>query len=439
MPENESIKKPEEQSTGGDKVQLNLWSLGRSFIKLLPLILLAMLFAFLFSRSDLITKLEKLTLVVQMHLNMPEENSNVVIVEITQQDFEEIFRGKTRPLNPEGLHRLINAVSKGEPCVIGVDIDTSFTEYQNFKIEPDWQNKIIWARTALGTARTDGQKPLALDVLGNQNLGLNKRAGLPYVIKDGEDHIVRRYERMIDTVEGKLPSLAWAIYKEGERLKKENPNQKCVGISFPALDENDPPRFIGYSRSFEGGSGELNDAEEDSKVIEGIGRFKIPASHILNFAESDNWNKELIKDKIVLIGGSYLGEDRHETPLGEMLGVEILANVIETELRGGGVKPLNWLTTALIAIFDGIILIVIFVYAEEKKIKAYKAILISVIVLLFLSFVCSLLTYHSFSYWAFFAPVMIGVLLTEIYDKAKDHLKVKYKDKISETFSAIMN
>ncbi len=73
-----------------------------------------------------------------------------------------------------------------------------------------------------------------------------------------------------------------------------------------------------------------------SRGADGVGRTRIPAAHILKFAENNWQNNSLIKNKIVLIGGSYLEEDKSETPLGVMNGVEIHANVIESDLRGGG-------------------------------------------------------------------------------------------------------
>lgn len=405
-----------EKSDNQEKPDFQLRSFAATLIKTLPVILLASLFAFIFTRSDLVVKLEKLTHQIRMQLNQAEDDSPVVIVEITQDSFEQDFKGQTRPLDPEILHRLISAVAKGQPCVIAVDIDTTFSQFKDFNIDRNWKPYTIWARTALIKKQGDDEKPLALDVLGSQDLELNTNSGLAYVIKDADDLTVRRYVRMIETFEGKMPSFAWTIYKKGEE-------RQCSGINFPLLDEKEPPLFINYSRG-----------------PEEIKRTKVFASDILQSAESDDLaNSELLKNKIVLIGGSYLGEDRHQTPLGEMLGVEIAANIIETELSGSGVKPLNWITNSLIAFFDGIILLGIFVFAETRKIPFYKAILISLASIIFLSFLCSLLLYHSFSYWMYFAPVMFGILIAEIYDKTKDYLKGDYKSKLNETISAITN
>jgi CHASE2 domain-containing sensor protein len=404
-------QKQEKNLDDSNETESFIWSLGKSLVKTLPLIVLALLFAFVFSRSDLITSLEKFTHTIQMRLNQSEEDSRIVIVEIDQESFEQDFQGQTRPLNPQALHRLITVISKGQPCIIGVDIDTGFSEFNKdtFNVEQPWQPYTIWARTTQIKTSKDDEKPLALSVLGSQNLRLNENSGLAYVIKDNKDHLVRQYVRKIDTFEGNLPSFAWAIYqKSAER--------QCAGMNFPQLDENEPPLYIRYLRG-----------------PEEIKRSRVYSSSLLNGDANALADSTIFKDKIVLIGVSYLGEDRHETPLGEMLGVEILANVIETELSGGGIKPPSLLTIILLSIFDGLLLLAIFELVKPW----YKAFLISLVTLLVLSFACSFLTYDfSFSYWAFFAPVMFGVLLTEIYDRAKDHLKGEYKKGIKETFAA---
>lgn len=139
----------------------------------------------------------------------------------------------------------------------------------------------------------------------------------------------------------------------------------------------------------------------------------------------------MIKDKIVLLGGTYLNEDKSDTPLGEMSGVETTANVIESELRGS-MKPPSFLSMAFLQIFDGVLLIALFQIFPWRK-----AFILSLPFIVVLSLACSLFSYYSFSYWLFFAPVMIGVLLTEIIDKGKDYFKKRYKGKVEETYQEL--
>src|SRR5205085_10007204 len=90
------------------------------------------------NRAGLVNRLETTFLDWQMRLDVPDEESQVVIVDITQKDFENVFRGQTRPLQPDALRTLINAVAKGQPCVIAVDVDTHFAQFKDFNVSNEW-------------------------------------------------------------------------------------------------------------------------------------------------------------------------------------------------------------------------------------------------------------------------------------------------------------
>jgi len=360
--------------------------------------LLAVLFTFILNRAGLLNELETTLLDTQMRLDVPSRESNVVIVDITQQDFAQIFEGQTRPLKPESLRKLIAAVARGGPCVIGVDIDTSFPQFKDFKAEDEWP--VIWARETEEVPADINQRAAPLDVLGGQKPSLNDRSGIPFLIDD-PGRITRRYTRLIETTQGKRPSFAWAVYKEASR--------NCRGIDFPDLPENTDPLLIRYSRG-----------------VEGVGRPRITATNIIRLAENSDWqNNNLIKNKIVLLGGSYLGDDKHDTPLGVMTGLEVMANVVESELRGGGIEPPNFFTMGLLLLFDGVLLIGLFQIFPLRR-----ALLFSIPLIIVISLACSLITYRSFSRWVFFAPIMVGVVLTELIEMAKE----RYKREIKTTY-----
>lgn len=356
--------------------------------------LLAGLFTVVLNRAGLLGQLETTFLDAQMRLDVPDEESQVVIIDITQNDFQGIFQGQTRPLNPEALRTLIDAVAKGQPCVIGVDIDTHFAQFKDFKVADGWP-PVIWSREVAELPADVNQKPAPLDVLGGQNPALNEKSGIPLLIDDAGSKTTRRYVRLIETTLGKLPSFPWAVYKERQ-------GRSCEGVTLPALEDSTDALLIRYSRG-----------------SEGVGRTRITASNVVRFAEDTSWQDNgLVKGKIVLIGGSYLGEDRHDTPFGQMTGIEVMANVVESELRGGGIKPPNSLTLGLLLLFDGFLLIALF-----QVLPFRKALLLSLPIIVLLSLACSFLTYHSFSRWAFFAPVMIGVMIAELLDMVKDVYK----------------
>lgn len=363
-------------------------------LKGLSFMLLAGFFTLVLNRAGLLSQLETTFLDAQMRLDVPEQESPVVIIDITQGDFERDFQGQTRPLKPEALWSLISAVAKGRPCVIGVDIDTHFPQLKDFKVAEDWP-PVIWAREVADLPADGSQKLVPLGVLGGQSPSLDGKSGIPLLIEDAGSGTARLYVRMVETTLGTQPSFPWAVYKESRSLG-------CAGAATPAPQENTEPLLIRYSRG-----------------SEGVGRTRLTASNVTSFAHSAGWqNNDLLRGKIVLIGGSYLGEDRHNTPLGRLTGVEVMANIVEGELRGGGIRPPNNLTIGLLLLFDGFILIALF-----QLLSFRRALLVSPTVILLLSLACSFLTYRSFSRWAFFAPVLLGVTFAELFDMVKDIYK----------------
>ena len=372
-------------------------------VKYLPLLVLALLMSFVSSRAGLISEWQTTSLNLQMRLDMPSEESSVVIVDITQEDFDEIFKGQTRPLNPDALHRVVSAVVKGNPCVVGVDIDTSFPQFKNFSLT-DAMSNVVWSRETAQLPKDVNESVVPLDVLGGQNAAYNERSGIPFLIDDSK-RIPRYYTHLIKTTEGDVPSFAWAVIKEGIR-------RNCEGIRFPAIVETPERYIIGYSRG-----------------SDGAGRTRVSASDILKFSEDPEWrNNNLIKNKIVLLGGTYLGEDQSDTPIGPMSGVEIIANVIESDLRGG-VKTPGFVSMSLLQIFDGMLLVALFQIFSWRK-----AFLMSLPFIVLVALACSFFTYYSFSYWLFFAPIMVGVVFTELFVKVNDFFKKRYQREIRSTY-----
>ncbi len=380
-------------------------TLVQRILRAIPLVVLAVVFTFILSRTGAFAELETTILDTQMRLDMPETESPVVIVDIGQEDFDTIFGGKTRPLDPAGLKQLTDAVAAGAPCAVAVDIDTSFDQFSEF-VMSDTMANFIWSRSTIESSGSE--KPQPLRVLGRDDDVLYGHSGLP-PLGDNDKRITRYYARAIETTLGPLPSLGWRVFEEAR-------DRKCPNISFPQIKQESGSFVIGFSRG-----------------SEGRGRIKIPAKNILTMAASSGWaSNELIRDKIVVIGGSYLGEDRYDTPIGVLTGAEIHANVIETELRGGGIKPPGLATIILLQIFDGFLLLGLYQVFSWRK-----AALLSIPLILVFSLACSFVTYYSFSYWLFFLPVMLAVALTQIFDEVKDYFKGRYKREIKEGYQTV--
>lgn len=373
-------------------------SLPRRIARATPLILVLVLLGVVFSRLGVLHKLETLTLDTEARLNSPVADSEVAIVNIVDGDYEKMFDSKS-PLNSAGLRDLIDAIATGQPRVIGVDIDTSDKQFRDgFQIPPSWP-PIVWERIVKELPESADEKPEPISVMGGRDAALDRDSGLALLVQDADDKVTRRYRRFIDTTEGPLPSFSWAV------VHKFAPEKALL------LDDWAEPLLIRYSSDREGSE-----------------RLEFTAGKVIELAPQ--WKaapqSSPLRSKIVLLGGSYLGQDRHDTPLGKMVGVRVLANVIETELGGGGYGPPGRSTIALLEIFDGVLLILLFHFFSSVR-----AVLISLVIVPLLALVCSLLSFGSVSRWAYFAPVLVGVLLFELYEHFRRHTVPQVYEEIS--------
>lgn len=336
----------------------------------------------LFSQFSNLHKFQNLILDTNMSLSDAPTTTEVAIVKITDEDYRGFFEGKS-PLDPSKLQWLINAISKGKPKLIGVDIDTSAPQFSVVQIGRDWP-PIIWSREPKEVPQTVLEKTELLDVLGGKDRALNANSGIPFLIEDPEDKVTRRYRRLIETTEGLMPSFSWAVARQALAKKQNN---------LEASQEDFYIRFYNSQKGMTIGS-------------------NFPASTILELSmAADPSKNHPLKDKIVLLGGAYLGQDLHDTPVGRMNGVEIIGQVVETELQGGGDKAHNKLYIILLEIFEGVI--VIFLFQFFHKAGFLKALMMNLLTLFLLAVVCSYMAFGIFGGWKYFAPLLILILLYE--------------------------
>jgi CHASE2 domain-containing sensor protein len=365
-----------------------------------PVIVLLILLVVVFSRLGVLHKFETVALDSEMRVNVAPAQSDVAIVNIIDEDYQRIFESQS-PLNPGKLHDLIDDIASGGPKVVGADIDTSDKQFQvTPRIETSWP-PIIWEREVKHLPESVNERLEPKSVLGERGPVFDQESGLAHLIADSDDKVIRRYPRFLETSEGLLPSFAWAVVHKFDPEKTKT------------LDENTDPLLIRYSGDREGSH-----------------RFEFTATKVHELSQQwrDNPGSSPIRGKIVLLGGSYLDKDQYDTPLGRMIGVRILGSVIETELAGGGFKAPNKFTIALLEIFDGLLLILLF-----HIVRPLKALLISAVIIPILSLACSLISFGSVSRWAYFAPVLIGVLLYELYEDFRRRTIPHLYEEISHT------
>ncbi|ANB74934.1 hypothetical protein AYM40_21015 [Paraburkholderia phytofirmans OLGA172] len=232
----------------------------------------------------------------QLFHALPVGSRQVTIVSIEQDDYKQIFHDQS-PLNDQKLRKLIEKILEGNPAALGVDIQTADPQFQSLDNLPDL-NKVVWARASISKSE-DRIDPG--DVLGDSPATLI--SGVAVFPDDSEDSATRRYQRRVNTTRGAEDTFAWAIakqsWKESSKGSVTSPNDDFVVRDVRYTDF--PPR----------------PEHTASQVI----------------APGFGWNGS-IDGKIVLLGGRYDAADKHKTPYaGEMDGVDVLANAIETEIN----------------------------------------------------------------------------------------------------------
>jgi len=360
---------------------------GKRLLRALPVIGALVILTWIFGHSGVLHKLETVVTDAEMRLNAPPKDRKVAIVEIDDEDYVELF-DSTSPLNPEQLQKLIGEIAKGDPVVIGIDIDTSGSQFATrFKLQ-NWSPYIVWERELREVPEevTSIANLQPLDILGGQkNIDPAKNSsGLPLLIDDPDDKVTRRYRRSIPTSIGMLPSFPFAIV---EAYLQNDPG------TLAKLENSPRDLLIRYSGD-----------------REGLYRLHFQARKIA--ALSERWpDASPIKGKIVLLGGSYLGQDKHDTPIGQLTGMEIMANVIETELAGGGYKPPSRSVLFFLELFEAFILILLFHVLRFRFALVWSILLIPVVAIF-----CSKLAYGDTGHFAQFAFILLGLIVFELYE-----------------------
>ena len=316
-----------------------------------------------------------------------------VVVHITDEDYASLFNRES-PLDPSTVLRVVDAIAKGGPRVIGVDLLTHDAVWASMNpqdsVPAAWGDaevtgmpEVVWAQ-ALGPCPEGEEDPCPLylrsprPVLGGA--GGARATGLALLQPDA-DGFFRTYQRYLPA-----PSALLRLFPAELAARYD-----------PALEEL--PRTA------------------DRLVIDyrPPDDLRLTASRVLELAESEGWTTGILKDQVVLLGGAFReARDMHRTPLGPQAGVEIMAQIVETELRGGGVevpgRPLLWAIEVLLGI--GLILAV-YVRGPLFVLAA------SVVFVPGLMIAGSLLAFGTWRMWAYFAPMILAVLLAELFSLAK--------------------
>lgn len=234
----------------------------------------------------------------------PKKASDAIVaLDITSLDLEKYFGRAHNPLDPIVLQRIIEKIATAGPTLIAVDIDTShavFSRLSGIK----WGSKIIWARGATQDPNHPDQWILG-KVLGGEDKSAEVISGIAFLIDDPDDGRTRSYELDVETAPGTQVKTFQRQIAESFRRSQNLP-----------YDESNPtqPRSIEF---------------RDPRT-----RLTLPVSLVLEDRKDSVPWRSYVTNRIVLLGGTYDYADRHQTPFGEMAGVHVLANVVDTELDG---------------------------------------------------------------------------------------------------------
>jgi CHASE2 domain-containing sensor protein len=378
-----------------------------------------------------------------IRLRSGEMSKKIVIVEISEEDYQRRFDG-TSPLDKWKLLGLLRAVQKYNPRVIGVDIDTNdwhaacrrgqggaqcaqqCAEFDKALGElraaaepnPEAGNSgttIVWA----AVPRTL-DPPLELNPgLGSLPLGWDWQ-GIPRFPVD-EDGSVRHFDGRVEVKKSGdecprgadkvgeacyLPTFARAIVEAFRHKPRITADEQVVfnfhgdRYQFPIIDAKQffPEQVANEKRSKEEIASE-NEAIEQSRV----GQFA---------------------DKVVLIGGGFPeARDEYFTPRGSMQGVELNALAIQTDLDGGGIHDFTRGCELLIDFAVSLLIVGMFYLYEQRP---WKAVGMSFLVVP-AAFVSSLVLFNSLAYWFNFIPVAAGVFIHQLYELAEGGSEAREK------------
>jgi CHASE2 domain-containing sensor protein len=246
-------------------------------------------------------------------------------------------------------------------------------------------------------------------VLGGGEVTPKPLSGISGLFQDW-DGVVRRSRRYFFTTGGKegqkeiVDSFPWAIVK-------------AFCQTFPQTNRLPSELRQAILKETRGGS-----KLERERLLNFSGnRYDFPtysASFVLTAREAEWWkDKSPFRGKVVLLGGSYrAGRDVYVTPLGTTTGVQLMAQVVESELQGRGITQFN---KFLMVIFDfaaWIALVAVYRFCQLSI-----ALWISIVAIPLASLAGSLFAFSSFAYWVDFAPVILAVVIHQLYDHAQEY------------------
>lgn len=329
--------------------------------------------------------------------------TDIVLIGIQDTDYFDptLFNG-TSPLNCATVRRILHAIADGQPALIGVDLDTSASSFSCLSAEPSWP-PIVWVEDAVWTPES---KRLSVIPAVGGTTGLTRSgtdsAGIGALPEDS-DGVIRRYYRELPLDTGQMAaSFPWAVIQAG---CGKHCQRCCEARERAGTTEALRLNFAGERFNFE----------------------PLSVRHVLDASGSSGsggWHDSgPLVGKIVLLGGTYrAARDVHATPVGPMNGVQIMAQAIESELHGGGIRAVH---EGLMFAFDLLLGSLLALLHYRLHDRTTLALAISLLLMPLLCLLASYLVFSTLGLWFNFAAVVVSVLIHQLHTRASENQRLR--------------
>ena len=335
-------------------------------------------------------------------------STKILLVEITDEDYKDLFDNQS-PLEPSTVLQLIDAIRLYHPKAIGIDLDTQDASWRAVKVDPKKYPEVVWAEVPEESVEGEEPKLHFSPVLGG--LLLNPlQMGVVRFPQDA-DGVIRRYRTHYD-VSGAIPDCTPPKSCDGTNSKAEQvPEKLGMDAFFRVMARRYDPRaklgdnaetlfrFSGDRDSFR-----ILRAKEFLRKADG-------GEMVVRAPAQDS--SAIVSNSIVLLGGNFAaGRDDYMTPLGKMSGVELLANAVESDLAGG-IRQAGFIPLKLLDLVMGSLIVFIYFVFEGRP---RTALAVSIASILLFPTLAGAIAYFGAASWLNFAPVMLGMLIHQMYE-----------------------
>jgi hypothetical protein len=344
-----------------------------------PALLTIAAFVLLFQMRHLPEQLANSSLDAAIAVQAPTAARSVRLVTIDDADYATLFHARS-PLDPRVLSQLLSAVAAAAPRAIVVDLDT---EDESFRDMPTPAVPTVWnvSGEELAGGRLTVAKPL-----GGRPLAAGSVRALAMAPRD-ERGVVRGYPHSYQVQDGGAvdsPGYAAARMVAGGEPPESGHHMHEM-------------HFLDYRYRF----------------------ATIKARDLLADAASPAWHElGFFRGQVVVIGGTYrVARDLYATPRGLLNGCEIIAQAAAAEIEGTFISPVNRVLTGLLMIAGGLATLAVYHWLAFRK-----AFLVSLIMIPVLSIGANWILFHRFAAWGVMVPLVVAVIVAELYSKAALYL-----------------